>query len=47
MRRWIPELAAVEGGAVHEPWKLGPLPTGGYPEPIVDHDQAAARYRAG
>jgi deoxyribodipyrimidine photo-lyase len=46
VRRWVPELAGVEGAAVHEPWKLGPLLTGGYPEPIVDHGEAAARFRA-
>jgi deoxyribodipyrimidine photo-lyase len=47
VRRWVPELADVDGAAVHEPWKLGPLLTGGYPEPIVDHAEAAARYRSG
>jgi deoxyribodipyrimidine photo-lyase len=47
VRRWVPELAGVDGAAVHEPWKLGPLLTGGYPAPIVDHAEAAARYRAG
>ena len=46
VRRWVPELAAVPGGAVHEPWKLDPLLRNGYPAPIVDHAQAAARYRA-
>ena len=46
VRRWIPELAAVPGRAVHEPWKLGPLLTGGYPPRIVDHADAAAHYRA-
>ncbi|MDQ6649520.1 MAG: FAD-binding domain-containing protein, partial [Actinomycetota bacterium] len=38
IRRYVPELRGVEGGAVHEPWALsGGLPTG-YPERIVDHD---------
>jgi deoxyribodipyrimidine photo-lyase len=42
-RRWVPELAAVRGAAVHEPWNLDdPVP--GYPSPIVDH--AAARREA-
>ena len=37
VRRWVPELAGVEGKAVHQPWKLpGGIPDG-YPEPIVDH----------
>ena len=36
VRRYVPELAGVEGRAVHEPWKLARQPPG-YPEPIVDH----------
>jgi deoxyribodipyrimidine photo-lyase len=36
VRRWVPELRAVDGAAVHEPWTLEPPPAG-YPEPIVDH----------
>jgi deoxyribodipyrimidine photo-lyase len=47
VRRWVAELAGVDGAAVHEPWKLAPLLTGGYPAPIVDHAEAALRYRAG
>jgi deoxyribodipyrimidine photo-lyase len=35
VRRHVPELAAIEGRAVHEPWKLGEHATG-YPAPIVD-----------
>ena len=35
VRRYVNELAAIEGSAVHEPWKLGEnVP--GYPTPIVD-----------
>jgi deoxyribodipyrimidine photo-lyase len=34
VRRYVPELAAIEGRAVHEPWKLGE--NTGYPTPIVD-----------
>jgi deoxyribodipyrimidine photo-lyase len=45
VRRYVPELADVEGGAVHEPWRLGLLRPGGYPEPIVDHAVAADRFR--
>ena len=33
VRRWVPELGEVEGGAVHEPWKLGLLAPTGYPPP--------------
>ena len=48
VRRYVPELAAVAGGAVHEPWKLAPevRRTLDYPDPIVDHHDAVAEYRA-
>lgn len=36
VRRWVPELAGIEGGNVHQPWKLDPPPTD-YPAPMVDH----------
>lgn len=35
VRHYVPELAAIEGSAVHEPWKLRTIPNG-YPPPIVD-----------
>ena len=34
VRRYVPELAAIEGRVVHEPWKLREHATG-YPTPIV------------
>jgi deoxyribodipyrimidine photo-lyase len=48
VRRFVPELRAVPGRAVHQPWTLpGGVPAG-YPEPIVDHREerlhALARY---
>jgi len=47
VRRYIPELAGVGGGAVHEPWRLGAARRLlDYPEPIVDHEAAAAEFRA-
>ncbi len=48
VRRYVPELAAIDGGAVHQPWKIGPLERGSinYPEPIVDHADAVAEFRA-
>ncbi len=50
VRRWVPELAGVEGKAVHEPWKLRKGVPEGYPEPIVDHaaerKESLARYEA-
>ena len=46
VRRWVPELAGLRGGAVHEPGLLRPAD---YPSPMVDHsverDEALARYR--
>jgi deoxyribodipyrimidine photo-lyase len=40
----VPELEAIDGGAVHEPWRLGQLAPKGYPAPIVDHDEAVRRF---
>ena len=48
VRRYVPELAAIGDGRVHEPWKLD-LSTRrklDYPPPIVDHARAAAQFRA-
>ena len=44
IRRYVPELAVVDGPAVHEPWTLADGPPGGYPDRIVDH--AAERIEA-
>jgi len=48
VRRYLPELEAIDGAAVHEPWRLPALRRRGldYPEPIVDHDDAAAAFLA-
>jgi deoxyribodipyrimidine photo-lyase len=50
VRRFVPELAGVKGGAVHRPWTLPGGPPDGYPAPIVDHAEerrvALARYAA-
>lgn len=44
VRRWIPELAHLEGGTVHRPWAHVTT----YPDPIVDHaesrEEALRRY---
>jgi deoxyribodipyrimidine photo-lyase len=49
VRRWVPELADVDGGAVHEPWELDAVPSG-YPDRMVDHaverKVALERYQA-
>jgi deoxyribodipyrimidine photo-lyase len=44
VRKYIPELAHIPGGAVHEPWNFPGAFDHGYPEPIVDH--AAERLEA-
>lgn len=48
VRRYLPELEGVEGSSVHEPWRLPASQRRGleYPEPLVDHEQAAAAFRA-
>jgi deoxyribodipyrimidine photo-lyase len=46
VRRYLPELAGIEGKAVHKPWLLSAQDRNGYPEPIVDHDEAAAAFKA-
>src|SRR5690606_7645436 len=37
VRRWVPELAGVDGPAVHEPWRLPPAVRRGldYPPPLA------------
>ena len=42
IRRWVPELRAVGGAAVHEPWLLAgtALHAPGYPDPVVDLESA-------
>ncbi|MEP7194276.1 MAG: deoxyribodipyrimidine photo-lyase [Actinomycetota bacterium] len=39
VRRYVPELREVDEGSIHEPWTLPGGPPGGYPAPIVRHDQ--------
>ncbi|MFJ1583987.1 cryptochrome/photolyase family protein [Streptomyces sp. NPDC088197] len=46
VRRWVPELAELEGAAVHQPWKLsGPeRERFDYPDPIVALSEGHARF---
>ncbi len=48
IRRWVPELSAVEGDAIHDPSELPGLlrATLEYPAPIVDHGAARERVLA-
>ena len=39
MRKYVPELAHIEGAKVHEPWEQIDGYKNGYPERIVDHSQ--------
>lgn len=45
VRRYVPELAAVHGGAVHDPGSKVRRAYD-YPEPIVDHREAISEYKA-
>jgi deoxyribodipyrimidine photo-lyase len=52
VRRWVPELADLDGTTIHTPAgrvRLGDE-AGDYPSPIVDHaaerDEALRRYRS-
>ncbi|WP_460337721.1 cryptochrome/photolyase family protein [Actinoallomurus acanthiterrae] len=47
VRRWVPELAEIEGAAVHRPWLLPETVRGRleYPDPIVDLTESGVRFR--
>jgi deoxyribodipyrimidine photo-lyase len=46
VRRYLPELESVRGRAVLEPWRMEGFDRLDYPPPLVDHDEAAAAFRA-
>ncbi|WP_326617280.1 DNA photolyase family protein [Streptomyces decoyicus] len=47
VRRWVPELSALAGAAVHQPWKLsGPERAAyDYPDPVVDLADGLLRFK--
>ncbi|MFI6655038.1 cryptochrome/photolyase family protein [Streptomyces sp. NPDC050523] len=48
VRRWVPELAGIEGPSIHEPWKLQGLDRAGigdYPDPVVELSEGLARFK--
>ncbi|GHB45619.1 deoxyribodipyrimidine photo-lyase [Streptomyces viridiviolaceus] len=48
VRRWVPELAGLDGPAVHQPWKLRGAERAlydAYPDPVVDLAEGLARFR--
>ncbi|HYJ22268.1 MAG TPA: deoxyribodipyrimidine photo-lyase [Solirubrobacterales bacterium] len=46
VRRYLPELESVRGKAIFRPWLTEGFDKLDYPEPIVDHDEAAAAFKA-
>ncbi|MEM9740887.1 MAG: FAD-binding domain-containing protein [Pseudomonadota bacterium] len=42
-RTWVPELAHLDGGSIHEPWKAGQQKD--YPDAIVDYASSAKAAR--
>ncbi len=46
VRRYVPELERVHGKAIFRPWLIEGFERLGYPPPIVDHNQAAAAFKA-
>lgn len=46
VRRYLPELESVRGKAIFRPWLMEGFDRLDYPEPLVDHDEAAAAFKA-
>lgn len=39
IRRWVPELASIQGKSIHTPWQDGLCSTD-YPKPIINHTES-------
>ncbi|HET7418732.1 MAG TPA: deoxyribodipyrimidine photo-lyase [Solirubrobacterales bacterium] len=46
VRRYLPELEGVRGRAIFRPWQMEGFERLDYPEPLVDHEEAAAAFKA-
>ncbi|HET7453894.1 MAG TPA: deoxyribodipyrimidine photo-lyase [Solirubrobacterales bacterium] len=46
VRRYLPELEGVRGKAIFHPWAMEGFNRLDYPEPLVDHDEAAGAFKA-
>ena len=46
VRRYLPELESVRGKAILRPWRMEGFERLDYPEPLVDHEEAAAAFKA-
>jgi deoxyribodipyrimidine photo-lyase len=46
VRRYLPELEQVRGKAIFRPWLMEGFGRLDYPQPIVDHDEAVAAFKA-
>lgn len=46
VRRYLPELESVRSKEIFRPWRMEGFGRLDYPEPLVDHDEAAAAFRA-
>lgn len=46
VRRYLPELESLQGKAIFRPWLAEGFERLDYPDPLVDHEEAAAAFKA-
>ena len=46
VRRYLPQLEQVRGKAIFRPWRMEGFGKLDYPQPLVDHDEAATAFKA-